>query len=236
MNRILTLALVVAAAGNLAVAQNTVPSTYGSRSGFGSVLFPGTGHAPRTVVPSITRPGGVFGGGRGIYATPPRMSHPSHSRRVIVPYPVYVGGYYGGFDTPAPYYPEQPVQYAPQPQQPPVVIINQAYRPETANPVLRDYSDAPLPEPTIRTYDAPVHRAPDPKEKAAARAESERPTIYLIAFKDHTILPALAYWIEDDTLHYVTRDGKPNRASLSLVDRDFSRQLNRERDVEFNLP
>jgi hypothetical protein len=149
-----------------------------------------------------------------------------------------VGGYYGGFDTPAPYYPDQP-QPAPYMQQqapPPVVIINQAYRPETANPVIRDYSDVPLPEPSVRTYDAPVHAAPDPKEKAAAREESERPTIFLIAFKDHTILPALAYWVEDDTLHYVTRDGNPNRASLSLVDRDFSRQLNRERNVDFNLP
>jgi hypothetical protein len=120
------------------------------------------------------------------------------------------------------------------------VIINQGYRPETPNPVLRDYSDAQLPEPethrSMRTYDAPVHPTPDPKERAAALAESERPTIFLIAFRDHTILPALAYWVEGDTLNYISKEGQPNRASLALVDRDFSRQLNRERKVDFNLP
>lgn len=238
MNRSLSIALAVVMA-SAAWAQNTVSSRYGSNSGFGSVLFPGTGHAPNVRAGgSVNFPGGV--GVRGPVVAPPRVAHPSHQRQVIVPYPVYVGGYGGyypsGFETQAPvYYPDAGPQYA-APQQPPVVIINQAYRPDTANPVLRDYSDAQLPEPTVRTYEVPVHPTPDPKERAAAKAESERPTIYLIAFKDHTILPALAYWVEGENLNYVTKEGKPNSASLSLIDRDFSRQLNRERSIDFNLP
>ena len=235
----IALGLVLSAA---AFGQVTPPNTYGSRSGFGSVLFPGTGKAPQVRYPQIqTRIGPAFPGGFGTnvrsYGLGPNVAHPSHRRQVIVPYPVFVGGYYGGYDglAPAPYQ-EPPVQYAPQPAPPPVVIINQAYRPETATPVMRDYSNTPLPEPTLRNYEAPVHPTPDPKERAAAKAESERPTLFLIAFKDHTILPALAYWMQGDTLHYVTKDGNPNRISIELVDREFSRQLNRERQVEFNLP
>jgi hypothetical protein len=42
--------------------------------------------------------------------------------------------------------------------------------------------------------------------------------------------------MEGDTLNYVTQQGTPNRASIDLIDKPFSRQLNRERNVEFNLP
>jgi len=236
MTRILPLAIGAVLATAAFGQRTTAPNRYGSTTGFGSVLYPGTGTAPKLRLPQF--PGGFGVGPRNAGGIAPRVNHPSHGRRVVVPYPVFVGGgYYGGFDGgygPAPY--SEP-QYGPQaPQQPPVVIINQAYRPERASPVVHDYSYEPLPEPTLRRYEAPVHPTPDPKERAAQKAESERPTIYLIAFKDHTILPALAYWMEGDTLHYVTKEGTPNRASIELVDRDFSRQLNRERQVEFNLP
>ncbi len=62
------------------------------------------------------------------------------------------------------------------------------------------------------------------------------PTIYLIALTDHTILPALAYWVDGDTLAYITTEGDQNRISLALVDREFSKQLNDDRHVEFKLP
>jgi len=58
----------------------------------------------------------------------------------------------------------------------------------------------------------------------------------LIAMKDHTILPSIAYWVMNDTLNYVTVEGSMNRVSLELVDREFSKQLNDERHVEFKLP
>ena len=50
------------------------------------------------------------------------------------------------------------------------------------------------------------------------------------------VLAAIAYWVDGDTLHWVSRDAKQNQLSLSLVDRQFSKQLNDERHIEFKLP
>jgi hypothetical protein len=60
--------------------------------------------------------------------------------------------------------------------------------------------------------------------------------LYLIAFKDHTILPAISYSVTGDTFNYVTLDREDKHVPLASVDRDLSRQLNRERRVAFNLP
>ncbi len=35
----------------------------------------------------------------------------------------------------------------------------------------------------------------------------DQPTIFLIAMQDHTIRPVIAYWVQGDTLHYVSREG-----------------------------
>jgi hypothetical protein len=151
---------------------------------------------------------------------------------VVVPYPAYVGGgYYSGYVVPTtnygygsgygydPSYYGDPgygaPAYGPDPsQQPPMVLVNPNFRPDAVNPQIRDYSNTPLPPPP-----------PDPQA-----------TIYLIAMKDHTIFPAVGYWVEGDTLNYVTSEGVRNKVSLALVDRDFSMQLNGERNVEFKLP
>jgi hypothetical protein len=185
------------------------------------------------MVDTVPPPNRVAGPPGRILAPPPvQAAHPRHARTVIVPYPVFYGGY-SGYVAPPPAYgyygedapPQGYAQPAPgyyqsgngDPNQSPVVIINQNYRPDTANPVLHDYSNTTLPPPTSVIQDAP-------------------PTIYLIAMTDHTIFPAVAYWVEGDTLNYITTEGSKNRASLSLVDREFSRQLNDERHVEFHLP
>src|SRR6266436_6706030 len=85
------------------------PNTFGSITGFGNVVFPGTGHAP---VVNHPLPGGAFGGGA-------RSVTPSGGRRfyggssvVYVPYGVGVPMYAeaGG---PAPMYYPQPQQAAP---------------------------------------------------------------------------------------------------------------------------
>src|SRR5258708_9803878 len=73
--------------------------TYSSIGGFGSVLYPGTGHAPATPPGGINgphfnfngRPGGVPS--RGSFGKPIPANHPQHNRTVILPYPVYYGGY-----------------------------------------------------------------------------------------------------------------------------------------------
>ncbi len=245
MTRFLPVLFVASLAVTVSAQQATTTSRYGSPSGFGSVLYPGVGHAPQVRLPgNITDPSFASRLGASVRGFPPYtgvargVAHPSHSRQVIVPVPIIIGGGYYPYDAQQPvgygYDQQAPVQ---QPATPPVVIINQSYRPETAHPAMYDYSDsAPM-----RRYDAPVHPMPDPndvtpEQRPVKRTEDDKATIYLIAFKDHTILPALAYWIEGDTLNYITQQGTPNRISLTLVDRDFSLQLNRERQVDFNLP
>jgi hypothetical protein len=241
--------------GAFAQSRITATSRFGSPSGFGSILYPGVGHAPIVRLPgAITDT--TFAGrlGRSVSGFPPytgvsrgygRSGYGAYGRgrQMIVPVPVFIGGGYYPYDVPPPGYYQEPVQVPVPIQQqsatPPVVIINQGFRPDTASPVVRQYGTENETEPqTIRRYEAPVHPMPDPKDQAKQTSEvrEDQATIYLIAFKDHTILPALAYWVEGDTLNYITTQGTPNRASLTLIDREFSRQLNRERQVEFNLP
>jgi hypothetical protein len=188
-------------------------------AGFGRLIYPGTG-AP-VAVRNPRPPGSPL-----VAAPVPQVPHRSHGLAVAVPYPVFYGGNYYDYDAPsapmAGYSQYQGAGYD-QMTQPPVVIINQYFRPDTANPVLRDYSNAPLPAP---------QQAPD--DQAASTAEQQ--VMFLIALKDHTIFPAIAYWVEGDTLNYITVQGAKNSVSLDLVDRDFSKQINKERKVEFGLP
>jgi len=202
---------------------------------------------------------GYTGIGSTGFATPGRSGAPapnSNSRgyahgqqyrrdntRHVVVAPIYVGvpvyggygygwgpGYsYGGPDTAPPPPPDNPS-----------VIVNQDFVPDHPNPVVRDYSNAPEPgQQGMQSYTAP---GPPPGEPAAPDQETlsvpddEQPTIYLIAFRDHTIMPAFAYWTEGHTLKYVNMDHGINQATLDLVDRDLSYRLNQERNVDFKLP
>jgi hypothetical protein len=197
------------------------PNTFGSITGFGNVVFPGTGHAPVAVNPL---PSTTFGGpgrvGTTIAPHSGRHFRGGAGNVVYVPYgyavPVYT-------EPPAP----PPGYYGPQ-QAPPQVVINQTFVSETARPVVREYMTEP---------GGGIHVYP-PQQQAAAEpapAPAENPT-YLIAFKDHTIYAAVAYWVEDSTLHYVTNQNTHNQVSLDLVDRELSDRLNRERSVDFRLP
>src|SRR5690242_15145730 len=60
--------------------------------------------------------------------------------------------------------------------------------------------------------------------------------LYLIAFTDHTIRAAISYRIDGNTLHYTTAEREEKEAPLNTVDRTLSMQLNRERQVPFQLP
>ena len=71
--------------------------------------------------------------------------------------------------------------------------------------------------------------------REAVRAGSAA-TVHLIAFKDHTIRAAMGYAVEGTTIYYTTLEGIRERVQLDSVDREFSEQLNRERNVEFWLP
>jgi hypothetical protein len=127
----------------------------------------------------------------------------------VVPYPVFIGGGYGS-------------DFAAAPDAAPIAIVNNDYRQDVVNPVIIDYSNAALP-------DAPF----DEDDSGLA---DDQPTVFLIALKDHTVVAAIAYWVQDDVLNWISRDAKTNMMSLSLVDRAFSKQLNDERHVDFKLP
>ncbi len=189
--------------------------------GFGSVVFPGGVPTEPRHPFSITDPGfagrlgGITTGMRPYTGRLGRGSGFAQSRQVLVPYayPVFVPGY--------PYYPDyQPAQpnvmVAPPQQSGPQVIINQNF-------------STPPPEPARPSVQ--VYQAPSP---ASAEAPAEA-TIYLIAFQDGSVRTAVACWIEGDTVHYVTPQGQPNKASVVLIDKEFSRKLNSQRGVDFRL-
>lgn len=217
---------------------------------FGNILFPG-GIAPhqRTHAGSIGSVvgGGVVGGipGRGIGG--PRFPHTSNrNRTIVVPYavPVYYGDPYGyGYG----YQQQPPNVTVVVPQQPaPSVVINHNYTPETAKPEMRDYSNrtpsesssSNLPESGgLRIYGnsntKPAEEAEAPRKAAAP--PSDKPTIFLIALRDSTIRQAIGYWIENESLHYVTPQSAINQIPLENVDSALSRQLNAERNLDFDL-
>jgi hypothetical protein len=216
---------------------------YYSLGGFGNVLYPGTGHAP------VTPPGGITGpnfsgrfAGRPVFSNPSPASHPQHGRTVIVPYPVFYGGGYGGgygSDPSAGYAPGYGDQAPPviNSGAPPSVVINQNFIPQQANPQVREYNpnDAPDQQSGMRLYQNSSHPYAD--VAASARApQDDQPTIYLLAFRDHSIVQALGYWMEGATLHYVSVEHSLNQVSIDLIDRDLSQRLNDERGLEFRLP
>lgn len=216
--------------------------TYSSLGGFGNVLYPGTGHAPAMPPGGINGPyfRGAFSGGRGFGGGFP-ANHPRHDRSSVVLYPVFFSGYGGyGYPYDPSSYPDQP-QPAMDPNSVPSVVINQNFVPQQAAPVVREYSPEPAPEQSgMKLYQNSSHPYADAGQAAAGQARraanDEEPTLYLIAFKDHTIVQALGYWMEGGALHYVSVEHTLNQASLDLIDRNLSQRLNDERGVEFKLP
>lgn len=204
-----------------------LPQSVGGASG---ITFAAPGNpAARANQFSITNPGfatslGATVAGRGDGRDFHRFHHP-----VVIPYafPVYVGGYadngYGYGYAPE----QQPITIINPPQQTPQVVINQNFIPEHANPVMHDYTDDS--SGGIRVYEAPGRQPVD-------SSAEDSTNYYLIAFKDHSIYSAFAYWVEGDTLHYVTPQRVHNQSSLSLVDRELTDQLNRDRKMQVKLP
>lgn len=199
--------------------------------GFGSIMFPGTG-VPRGN-PNMGS-AHIQGLSRSIRGVPP-PGNPGVP--IVVPVPVVVGGYGYGYGYAQP--PNVTVINAPQPS--PTVIINQNYAPDQARPAMRTYPEGSLPdpEPSVSSYQAPIPSHPAPVTSAVQReirsVHSDKPTVYLIAMRDGTVYSAYAYWLEGDTLHYVTTKHSMNMASLSLIDTALTTQLNEERGVSVKL-
>lgn len=200
-------------------------------SGFGTVSHPGA-NAP-------IRP----------YRNPGGTSAPRTTAAPVYAYPVYVGGYgyLGGYTDPSygqdystaaapaasgpapqdqPAQPSMTIVYPPQQ----TIIVNQYPSPDGGPPIIT-MQQGPGgqygPQPAAR-------RAPAPTADDDA-SPNEAPH-YLIAFKDHSIYSAMAYWVDGDTLHYFTTGNTHNQASLSLVDRDLTDRLNHEAGVDMRLP
>jgi len=234
------LAAVLLVSGSAILAQDS------TNSGFGRIVFPGgngpgPGAAPgagigRIVVPGTGAPAVIRPGtpsGPVFPVTGPQVQHQAHGNRSVVPIPVFYGGGYYNYDpvpaetlVPAvayqPYLGPQPY-YQPQPsrqEQPPVVIINQYFRSDGLPADTPAATAAPAPQTSV----------------ALAPQQDELKNVFLIAMKDHTIYAASAYWVENNTLNYITIQGSQNSASLDLVDRDLSQRLNRDRKVSFGLP
>ena len=142
----------------------------------------------------------------------------------------YGYGYSGGYAEPAPP-PDYSASYAPPPAQQPPVIINQTFvNGMPAGSAQPDPQGGQPADPNIvgetRTYQSP---APTPQEWAMSEGH-----YYLIAYKDHSVYTALAYWMEGGALHYVTPQNVHNQVSLDLLDLELTKKLNAGRGLSFN--
>jgi hypothetical protein len=77
---------------------------------------------------------------------------------------------------------------------------------------------------------------PSPQTQPQSANEGNQPQFYLIAFSDHTIQAATAYKVEGDQLYWQDRENKEHHAPLSRIDVPFSQQINRDRNVDFQIP
>jgi hypothetical protein len=152
-------------------------------------------------------------------------------------YSVYVPSY---FDTLADqgYYPPVAVPPPPPAAGNPPVIINQYFGAPDPN---QGFAPGFVPgDPNGN----PAYRSGPPEPPPATGASSPQPgdpigpaqNYYLIAYKDHSVYPALAYWVEDNTLNYVTTQNTHNQASLNLIDIELTKTLNQARSVPFSIP
>jgi hypothetical protein len=140
----------------------------------------------------------------------------------VYAYPVFIGG---GYDNSGAYDNSYPPQEMVPPQQQPNVTVVFPPQQQRANPVMIQ----PGPDGEYNTMVRPPSTASD----AEPPADSNR---YLLAFKDHTIYSAVAYWVDGETLHYFTTGNTHNQVSLSLIDRELTERLNRELGIDFSLP
>lgn len=230
---------------------NVFPSA--TPSGFGNVVFPGTGGPPGQQ---------IYGGGRNVYGVGPgtgvspipfanggsnRFGYGIGNNYGVGNYRGSRGyGYGGGFGIGGSYgfgggtivvpyavpYAGYPQEYYEQPPQTgPAVVINQDYVSEKAVPQLRSYDslpETPAPAPDSRVT---IYRAPSASDDVKPLAESQ----YDIVMKDGARYKALGFGVEGDSLVFVTDRKRLTRVSLDQVDVPASEQANKERGIDFQL-
>src|SRR5665213_244894 len=219
--------------------------------GQGNSMFPGQGNIAR---PGIANSGIANSGAGRVLVWPGGFGAGNRGRTVYVPYAVGIDPFYGaGYGYGAPYYPpyDPGASYYPgngydASAPTPTVIINQNFQPDTVRPVLRDYSNVLLlPTGAVQTPPSGAGNVERLDQNPPAPAvgqglRDDQPTIFLVAMKDHTIYPVIAYWVDgagsNAALNYVTVDSEVKRMPLDQVDRDLSIQLNAQRNLDFRLP
>jgi hypothetical protein len=159
--------------------------------------------------------GGAYAGGHGGYGS----GGYSRARTVIIPYayPAFGYGYYG-----APAYGSGDTGYGDPGPAPEAMDYGQPAPPPDMNEQIPQPDNS-----SLQIYQAP---APTPEEQAMSEGR-----YYLIAYKDHSIYTALAFWMENGVLNYVTPQNAHNQISLDLLDLDFTKQLNARRGLAFNI-
>ena len=165
--------------------------------------------------------GGGAGSGRGGFSRGGFQQGPfrggfgrgyGYNRGGFFPYGFDYGDY-GSYGF-SPYNAGAPYGYSP----PPYLVVQQPPSPaREANPVVTDY-----PQPT-----------PEPSASPQAQAQT-----FGIVLKDGSIRSAIAVVVmaPDGVLHYVDTEERNVRISISEVDREATRKLNRERNLTLWLP
>jgi hypothetical protein len=221
----LLLMLLVAAAaqrrGFSPIPRPTPPAgTLPSRSGVTPPIANPPVATPPITVP--TPPAGAVGGWRKSGGWPSAEQPVVAAVPYAAPYPVYVDSQPAPEDPETPQELPSPAAIAPQPQA--TIVFAPPPQPAAAGP------NAGL---------VPCGRAPDPQPASppVARAvPKDDPPSFYIAMKDGWVYIARAYWVDNDTLHYITLQGGHDQVSLALVNREVSTRLNAKRAGEFQLP
>jgi hypothetical protein len=202
-----------------------------SPGGNGGTLYHGNGYVPAT---PPGRP--VWPIVHGRFGSPARRNATAPGGIVVIPFPVYYSGNLdeeSGTGLPAD---GNPAEASTNLDDRPPVVTDQNFAPRRDASEFANHYPAPG-----REFAPPVSQNPANSYASAGQDTSNRvndsgkPTIYLIAFKDHRVVQALGYWIEGTMLHYVSVEYAFNHASISLIDSDVSRRLNQERGIEFTI-
>ncbi|HEY1206881.1 MAG: hypothetical protein ABSH46_21610 [Bryobacteraceae bacterium] len=130
----------------------------------------------------------------------------------------YVG--YGGYPLLYPVFAPPGETYDQAPEQP-------ANQPEAIDQNLGPQPQPGDAGPGVQSYSAPSTARPEP---------SEDQPLFFIALTDNSVYTAVAYWVEDGTLNYITPQGRKNQVSVTLIDRETTARLNRGSKFQLHLP
>ncbi|MBL8220519.1 MAG: hypothetical protein JNL62_14900 [Bryobacterales bacterium] len=204
----------------------------------GSINSTGFASGLGATVSSLPQTGRVIPMGPGVYSHPVRTPgnnwSPRGARTMAIPWGLPITT---GYVATVPEYVPVPVPQ-PQVQPAPSVIINQYYSPEQVRPQMKEYDDLPearLPRTEVRGGDVRVHPPAPKTAPAETSTDSSKPTITLLAFKDSSVIAAIAYWEQAEQLHFVTNSFAKKIVPVGSLDNALSEQLNKERKVDFKL-